>query len=60
MLNIARATANNHRAMAMRTLGTNRAVLVARIAIKYNISSMNDKLTAAEKKKRGKRKDVWN
>jgi hypothetical protein len=44
----------------MKILGTDRAVLLARIAIKFNISSMRDKLTAAEKKRRGRRKDVWN
>jgi hypothetical protein len=44
----------------MKILGTDRAVLLARIAMKYKISSLSDKMTPAEKKKRGKRKDVWN
>jgi DNA-binding CsgD family transcriptional regulator len=60
ILDIAPSTADNHRSRAMKILGTDRAVLLARIAIKFNISSMRDKLTAAEKKRRGRRKDVWN
>ncbi len=60
ILAIAPSTADNHRSRAMKILGTDRAVLLARIAIKYKISSMTDRLTAAERKKRGKRKDVWN
>ena len=60
VLGIAPSTADNHRSRAMKILGTDRAVLLARIAMKYRISSLTDKLTAAEKKKRGKRKDVWN
>jgi hypothetical protein len=60
VLGIAPSTADNHRSRAMKILGTDRAVLLARIAMKYKISSLTDRLTAAEKKKRGKRKDVWN
>lgn len=60
ILNIAPSTADNHRSRAMKILGTDRAVLLARIAIKYNISSMRDRLTAAERRRRGRRKDVWN
>jgi DNA-binding CsgD family transcriptional regulator len=60
ILDIAPSTADNHRSRAMKILGTDRAVLLARIAMKYKISSLSDKMTAAEKKKRGKRKDVWN
>jgi DNA-binding CsgD family transcriptional regulator len=60
ILKIAPSTADDHRARAMKILGTDRAVLLARVAMTYGISSMSDKLTAPEKKKRGKRKDVWN
>jgi DNA-binding CsgD family transcriptional regulator len=60
VLGIAPSTADNHRSRAMKILGTDRAVLLARIAMKYKISSLSDKMTAAEKKKRGRRKDVWN
>jgi DNA-binding CsgD family transcriptional regulator len=60
VLGIAPSTADNHRSRAMKILGTDRAVLLARIAIKYKISSMNDRMSAAERKKRGRRKDVWN
>jgi DNA-binding CsgD family transcriptional regulator len=60
VLGIAPSTADNHRSRAMKILGTDRAVLLARIAMKYRISSLTDKMTAAEKKKRGRRKDSWN
>jgi DNA-binding CsgD family transcriptional regulator len=60
LLKIAPSTADNHRARAMQLLGVDRAVLLARVAIKYGITSLNEKLTPAERKKRGKRKDVWN
>ena len=60
VLGIAPSTADNHRSRAMKILGTDRAVLLARIAMKYKISSLTDRMTAAEKKKRGKRKDIWN
>jgi DNA-binding CsgD family transcriptional regulator len=60
ILDIAPSTADNHRSRAMKILGTDRAVLLARIAMKYKISSLSDTMTAAEKKKRGKRKDIWN
>jgi DNA-binding CsgD family transcriptional regulator len=60
VLGIAPSTADNHRSRAMKILGTDRAVLLARIAMKYKISSLTDRLTAAEKRRRGKRKDVWN
>jgi len=60
VLGIAPSTADNHRSRAMKILGTDRAVLLARIAMKYKISSLGDKMTLAEKKKRGRRKDVWN
>jgi DNA-binding CsgD family transcriptional regulator len=60
VLGIAPSTADNHRSRAMKILGTDRAVLLARIAMKYKISSLSDKMTLAEKKKRGRRKDIWN
>lgn len=60
ILKIAPSTADNHRSRAMKILGTDRAVLLARIAIKYRISSMQDRLAAPERKRRGRRKDVWN
>jgi DNA-binding CsgD family transcriptional regulator len=60
VLGIAPSTADNHRSRAMKILGTDRAVLLARIAMKYKISSLTDRLTAAEKRRRGKRKDIWN
>jgi len=53
-------TADNRKARAMQILGTNKAALVTRIAIKYGISSINDRLTPAEKRRSGRKKDGWN
>jgi len=60
ILDVAPNTADNQRARAMRTLGTNKAALLTRIAIKYGISSINDRLTLAEKRRSGRKRDGWN
>jgi DNA-binding CsgD family transcriptional regulator len=60
ILGLAVATADNHRSAAMAALGTDKAALVTRLALKYRITSMKDTLTAAEKRKSGRRKDGWN
>jgi hypothetical protein len=44
----------------MKTLGTDKATLLTRIAIKHKISPMDDKLTASEKRKSGRKNDGWN
>ena len=60
ILNIAESTVDNHKAAAMRVLGTDKAALVTRLAIKHKISSLSDQLTAAEKRKSGRKNDGWN
>ncbi len=60
ILKLAKSTADNHKARAMAKLGTDKAALLTRLALKLKVSSMTDKLTAAEKRKCGRSKDGWN
>lgn len=60
ILNLAISTVDNHKAAAMRTLGTDKATLLTRIAIKHKISPLEDRLTPAEKRKSGRKNDGWN
>jgi DNA-binding CsgD family transcriptional regulator len=60
ILDIAVATADNHRLSAMRALGVGKATILTRIAIKHRVSPMDDKLTLSEKRRSGRRKDGWN
>jgi len=60
ILKIAPSTVNNHKAKAMAKLGTDKAALLTRLALKLKVSSMSDKLTAAEKRKSGRKNDGWN
>jgi hypothetical protein len=59
-LDLAVSTVDNHKAAAMKTLGTDKATLLTRIAIKHKISPMDDKLTTSEKRKSGRKNDGWN
>ena len=60
ILRLSPATIDNHRARLMERLGVNKAQLLARIAIKYRVSSMKDQLTTSEKRKSGRKRDGWN
>jgi DNA-binding CsgD family transcriptional regulator len=60
ILDIAPSTADNHKARLMAKLGTDKAVLVTRLAIQYGVSSMDDRLTAAEQRASGRSHDGWN
>ncbi len=60
ILKLAPSTVNNHKARAMAKLGTDKTPLLARLAIKLKVTSMNDKLTPAEKRKSGRKNDGWN
>lgn len=60
ILGVAESTVDNHKVRLMKTLGVRKAALITRWAIKHRLSSMNDKLTVAEKRKRGRKKDGWN
>lgn len=60
ILGISDSTADNHKAAAMKVMGTDKAALVARLAIKHKFSSLDDKLTATERRKSGRKNDGWN
>ena len=60
ILKLAPSTVDNHKARAMAKLGTNKAALLTRLAIKLKISTQNDKLTLAEKRRSGRKGDGWN
>jgi DNA-binding CsgD family transcriptional regulator len=60
ILDLSPSTVDNHRQSIMNKLGTDKAALVTRLALKHRISTMKDKLTAKEKRLSGRRKDGWN
>ena len=60
ILKLSPSTVDNHRARAMKILGADKAAIVTRLAIKHRISSLTDQLTAAEKRKSGRKRDGWN
>ena len=60
ILGISPSTVDNHKTRAMTVLGTNKAVLLTRIALKHRWTSMKDKLTPKEKRKSGRKNDGWN
>jgi DNA-binding NarL/FixJ family response regulator len=60
ILKLSRPTVENHKTRAMSRLGTNKAALLTRLALKLKISSLTDKLTTSEKRKSGRKQDGWN
>lgn len=60
ILKLAPSTVNNHKARAMAKLGTDKAALLTRFALKLKVTSMTDKLTTGEKRKSGRKNDGWN
>lgn len=60
ILGLAEPTIDNHRSRLMAVLGTDKAALVTRIALKYRFTTMKDKLTLAEKRRSGRKRDGWN
>lgn len=60
ILKVAPSTADNHKARLMAKLGTDKAALLTRLAIKHGVSTMRDKLSAAEKRRSGRKRDGWN
>jgi DNA-binding NarL/FixJ family response regulator len=60
VLRLAPSTVDNHRTRAMAKLGTDKAALLTRIAIKRRITSLSDRLTPAEKRRAGRKRDGWN
>ena len=60
ILKLAPSTVDNHKTEAMSRLGTNKLALLTRMAMKMRITTMQDKLTAAEKRRSGRKQDGWN
>ena len=60
VLDVAPSTADNHKARLMAKLGTDKAALLTRLAVKLGVSSMKDRLTTAEKRRSGRKQDGWN
>jgi DNA-binding CsgD family transcriptional regulator len=51
ILQLASSTVDNYKTGAMKKLGTSKAVLLTRAVIKAGISSLNDRLTSAERRR---------
>jgi DNA-binding NarL/FixJ family response regulator len=60
ILRLAPSTVDNHKSRAMKKMGTDKLALVTRLALKLEVSSMKDKLTAMEKRRSGRKGDGWN
>jgi len=60
ILGLSPSTVDNHKSRAMAELGTDKAALVTRLALKYRITTMKDQLTRSEKRKSGRKNDGWN
>ena len=60
ILQVAPSTADNHKARLMAKLGTDKAALVTRLALKMKVTSMSDTLTTTEKRRSGRKRDGWN
>ena len=60
ILKLAPSTVDNHKTRVMAKLGTDKTVLLTRLALKYRLTSMKDKLTLTEKRRSGRKNDGWN
>lgn len=60
ILRLAPSTVDNHKSRAMAKLGTDKAALLTRLAVKMKISGLTDKLTPTEKRRSGRKNDGWN
>jgi DNA-binding CsgD family transcriptional regulator len=60
ILKLSPSTVDNHKTAAMARMGTDRVALLTRLALHDKITSMNDKLTPAERKASGRKDDGWN
>jgi DNA-binding NarL/FixJ family response regulator len=60
VLRLAPSTVDNHKLRAMTKLRTNKLALLTRIAIRKGISPLNDRLSVAEKRRSGRKRDGWN
>ncbi len=60
ILKLAPSTVDNHKTRIMARFGTDKTVLLTRLALKYRFTSMKDKLTLTEKRRSGRKRDGWN
>lgn len=60
ILGIAERTVVNHKVAAMSVLGTDKAALVTRLALKHKYTTMSDKLSPKEQRLSGRKHDGWN
>jgi len=60
ILKLSPSTVDLHKTAAMARMGTDKVVLLTRLALRDKITSMKDKLTPAEKKASGRKDDGWN
>ena len=60
ILHLAPSTVDNHKSRAMAKLGTDKVALLTRVALKRRITTLRDRLTAAEKRRSGRKRDGWN
>ena len=60
VLRLAPSTVDNHKSRAMAKLGTDKVALLTRVALKRRITTLKDRLTAAEKRRSGRKRDGWN
>ena len=60
ILKVTPSAATTRTTRAMAKLDVNKVAILVRLATKHGITSMKDKLTAAEKRKSGRKNDGWN
>lgn len=60
LLQISPSTVDNHKSKAMTILGTDKVVLLARLAMYYAITTPDETLSPVEKRKSGRPDDGWN
>ena len=60
ILGLSESTVDNHKSAILAKLGTDKTVLLVRLAIANGLSTINDKLTATEKRRSGRKGDGWN
>ena len=60
ILGLSESTVDNHKTAILKRLGTDKTVLLVRLAIANGLSSINDKLTLKERRRSGRKGDGWN
>ena len=60
ILKVSPSTVDNHKTRVMAKFGTDKTVILTRLALKFRLTSMKDKLTLTEKRRSGRKRDGWN